>query len=229
LNKLVSTEISSVKSAWSALFEISETSDALFAFTRLIVRFISFSEMREFDDTVKDMNEFKMSLTSACESEEKNFSCSISIFSSNVVVMWSVSSRFSDENWESFLDSWLSILAHFAKRHIDFNASLSSCICDLKCVHFVCLMILFLWLLCFRYLFHASNVPCVFHMIRSHLDFVTTSKQLWFQKFLAWFDDFAQRVDFSMISCSTLMIFVVLSFISALLFREQSDKRCICR
>ncbi len=229
MNKLVSTEISSVKSAWSALFEISETSDALFAFTRLIVRFISFSEMREFDDTVKDMNEFKMSLTSACESEEKNFSCSISIFSSNVVVMWSVSSRFSDENWESFLDSWLSILAHFAKRHIDFNASLSSCICDLKCVHFVCLMILFLWLLCFRYLFHASNVPCVFHMIRSHLDFVTTSKQLWFQKFLAWFDDFAQRVDFSMISCSTLMIFVVLSFISALLFREQSDKRCICR
>ena len=211
------------------MFEISETSDALFAFTRLIVRFISFSEMREFDDTVKDMNEFKMLLTSACESEEKNFSCSISIFSSNVVVMWSVSSRFSDENWESFLDSWLSILAHFAKRHIDFNASLSSCICDLKCVHFVCLMILFLWLLCFRYLFHASNVPCVFHMIRSHLDFVTTSKQLWFQKFLAWFDDFAQRVDFSMISCSTLMIFVVLSFISALLFREQSDKRCICR
>jgi len=59
----------------------------LFAFTRLIVRFISFSEMREFDDNVKDMNEFKMSLTSACESEEKNFSCSISIFSSNVVVM----------------------------------------------------------------------------------------------------------------------------------------------
>ncbi len=43
--------------------------------------------MREFDDTVKDMNEFEMSLTSAYESEEKNFSCSISIFSSNVVIM----------------------------------------------------------------------------------------------------------------------------------------------
>ncbi len=144
LNKLISTEISSVRSAWSALFEISETSDALFAFTHLIVHFISFFEMCEFDDTVKDMNESEMSLTSACESEEKNFSRSISIFSSNVVIMWSVSSHFSDENWESFLDRWLSILAYFAQHHIDFNASLNSCICDLKCAHFVCLMILFL-------------------------------------------------------------------------------------
>jgi len=62
-------------------------SDALFAFTRLIAHFILFSEMHEFDDTVKDMNESEMSLMFACESEEKNFSCSISIFSSNVVVM----------------------------------------------------------------------------------------------------------------------------------------------
>ncbi len=76
-----------MKSAWSTLFEISETSDALFAFICLIAYFISFFEMREFDDTVKDMNEFEMSLTSAYESEEKNFSCSISIFSSNVVIM----------------------------------------------------------------------------------------------------------------------------------------------
>ncbi len=144
LNILVSTEISSVKSAWSALFEISKMSDALFAFTHLIIHFISFSEMCEFDDIVKDMNEFKMSLISAYENEEKNFSCNILIFSSNVVIMWSISSCFSNENWESFLDSWLSILTHFAKHHIDFNASFSSCICDLKCMHFVCLMILFL-------------------------------------------------------------------------------------
>jgi len=69
------------------LFEISETSDALFTFTRLIAHFISFSEMREFDDTVKNMNESEMLLTSACEDKEKNFSCSILIFSSNVVIM----------------------------------------------------------------------------------------------------------------------------------------------
>jgi hypothetical protein len=62
-------------------------SDALFIFTHLIAHFISSSEMRESDDTVKDMNESEMLLTSACENEEKNFSCSISIFSSNVVVM----------------------------------------------------------------------------------------------------------------------------------------------
>jgi len=69
------------------LFEISEISDALFTFTHLITHFILFSEMREFDDTVKDINEFEMSLTSAYEDEEKNFSCSISIFSSNIVIM----------------------------------------------------------------------------------------------------------------------------------------------
>jgi len=62
-------------------------SDALFAFTHLIIHFISFSEMCEFDDIVKDMNEFKMSLISAYENEEKNFSCNILIFSSNVVIM----------------------------------------------------------------------------------------------------------------------------------------------
>jgi len=43
--------------------------------------------MRESDDTAKDMNESEMSLTSAYENEEKNFSRSISIFSSNVVIM----------------------------------------------------------------------------------------------------------------------------------------------
>jgi len=62
-------------------------SDALFTFTCLIAHFILFSEMREFDDTVKNMNESEMLLTSACENEEKNFSCSILIFSSNVVII----------------------------------------------------------------------------------------------------------------------------------------------
>ncbi len=62
-------------------------SDALFTFTYLIARFILFFKMHKFDDTVKDMNEFEMSLMSACESEEKNFSRSISIFSSNIVII----------------------------------------------------------------------------------------------------------------------------------------------
>jgi len=61
--------------------------DALFIFTHLIAHFISSFEMRESDDTAKDMNESEMSLTSAYENEEKNFSRSISIFSSNVVIM----------------------------------------------------------------------------------------------------------------------------------------------
>jgi len=61
--------------------------DALFIFTHLITHFISSFKMREFDDTAKDMNESEMLLTSAYESEEKNFSCSILIFSSNVVIM----------------------------------------------------------------------------------------------------------------------------------------------
>ncbi len=160
-------------------------SDALFTFIHLITRFISFFKIREFDDTVKNMNESEMLLMFACESEEKNFSCSILIFSSNIVIMWSVSLCFSNENWESFLNNWLSILIHFAKHHINFNASLNSCICDLKCVHFICLMILFLWSLCFKYSFHVFNVSYVFHMIHNYLDFITTSKQLWFQKFLA--------------------------------------------
>ena len=185
LNKLISTEISSVKFTWSALFEISEVLDALSAFTHLIVCFTSSSVMCELNEIVRDMNDFAMSLTFAWEDERKNFSCSILIFFLNVVVIWSMSLHFSDENWESFLNNWLSILAYFAKHHIDLNISLSSCICDLKCAYFICWMILFLWSLCFKYSFHASNVSYVFHIICSHLDFITTSKQLWFQKSLA--------------------------------------------
>jgi len=62
-------------------------SDALFTFTHLITYFISFFEMCEFDDTVKNMNESEILLTSAYKNEEKNFSCSILIFFSNVVIM----------------------------------------------------------------------------------------------------------------------------------------------
>jgi len=137
--------------------------------------------------------------------------------------------HFNDENWESFLNSWLSILAYFAKHHIDLNALLNSYICDLKCAHFICWMILFLWSLCFRYSFHASNVFCVFHMICSRLDFITTSKQSWFQKSFAQFNDFAQRVNFLMIFCSTLIILQTLSFITVLSSRECFKDRCICR
>ncbi len=43
--------------------------------------------MREFNDIVKDMNEFEMSLMFVYKNEEKNFSCSILIFFSNVVIM----------------------------------------------------------------------------------------------------------------------------------------------
>ncbi len=170
-----------------------------------------------------------MLLTFAWEDERKNFSCSILIFFSNVVVIWSMSLHFNDENWESFLDSWLSILAHFAKHYINLSASLSSCICDLKCAHFICQMILFLWSLCFKYSFHASNVSCVFHMICSRLDFITTSKQLWFQKFLTQFDDFVKRINFSMIFYNTLIILHTLSFIIVLLFRERFKDKCIRR
>ena len=229
LNKLVSTEISSARLAWSVLFEISEVLNALFAFIHLIVCFTLSSVMHELNETVRNMNDSAMLLTFTWEDEEKNFFRSILIFFLNVIVIWLMSLHFSDKNWESFLDNWLSILAHFAKRHIDLSASLNSCICVLKCVHFVCWMILFLWSLCFRYSFHASNVSYVFHMICSHLDFITTSKQLWFQKSLAQFDDFVKKVNFSMIFCSTLIILHTFKFIIVLLSKECFKDRCIHR
>ncbi len=229
LNKLISTEISSARLTWSTLFKIFEASDALSAFTHLIICFISSFVMHELNETVRNMNDSVMLLTFAWEDEEKSFLCSISIFFSNIIIIWSMSLHFSDENWESFLDNWLSILAYFAKRHIDLNASLNSCIYDLKCAHFICQMILFLWSLCFRYSFHASNMSCVFHMICSYLDFITTSKQLWFQKSLAQFDDFVKRVNFLMIFCNTLIILHTLSFIIILSSRECFKDRCICR
>ena len=195
----------------------------------LIVCFTSSSVMRELNETVRNMNDFAMSLTFTWEDERKNFSCNISIFFLNIIVIWSMLLRFNDENWKSFLNSWLSILAHFAKHYIDLSASFSLCICDLKCVHFICRMILFLWSLCFRYLFHASNISCIFHMICNRLDFITTLKQLWFQKFLAQFNDFVKRVDFLMIFCSTLIILHTLSFIIVLSSKEWFKDRCIHR
>ena len=158
--------------------------------------------MRELNETVRNMNDFAMLLTFTWEDERKNFSRSISIFFLNVVIIWSMLLRFSDKNWESFLDIWLSILAHFAKRHIDLSASLSSCICDLKCACFICRMILFLWSLCFRYLFHASNVSCVFHMICSHL---LRAYQGWIELASASSPDLAQPL-FSFINISLFNI-----------------------
>jgi len=131
-----------------------------------------------------------------------------------------VSLHFNDENWESFLNSWLSILSHFAKHHIDLSASLSSCICDLKCARFACWIILFLWSLCFKYSFHASSVLYVFHIIYNHLDLITISEQFEFQKFFAQFDDFVKKINFSMIFCSILITLHILLFIIILLFKE---------
>ena len=229
LNKLINIEISSARSVYNALFKISETFNALSAFTLLIIYLTSSSEMHKSDDTVKNINESAMSLMSVWEDERKNFSCNILIFFSNVVVIWSVSLYFNDENWESFLNSWLLILTHFTKHHIDLNASLNSCICDLKCACFACWMILFLWSLYFRYSFYASNVLCIFHMICNHLDFITISEQFEFQKFFAQLDDFVKRVNFLIIFCNILITSHILSFIIILLFKEWFNERCICR
>ncbi len=87
LNKLVSTEISSARFAWSTLFEIFEASDALSAFTYLIICFTSSFMMHELNETVKDMNDFAMLLTFAWEDERKNFSRNILIFFLNIIVI----------------------------------------------------------------------------------------------------------------------------------------------
>ncbi len=185
LNKLISIKVSFARSVCNILFKMFKIFNTLSAFILLIVYLTSSSEMCKSNDIVKNINESAMLLTFVWENEKKNFSRNISIFSSNVVVICLLSLRFNDENWESFLNSWLSILTHFAKHHIDLNMSLSSCICDLKCAHFACWMILFLWSLCFRYSFHAFSVLCIFHIIRSRLDFITISEQFEFQKSLA--------------------------------------------
>jgi len=138
LNKFINTEINSARLTWSILFKISEVFDALSAFTHFIIYFTSSSVMHELNETVRNMNDFVMLLTFAWENEKKNFSYSILIFFLNIIVIWSMSFHFNDENWESFLNNWLSILVHFAKHHIDLSALLNSCICDLKCAHFIC-------------------------------------------------------------------------------------------
>ncbi len=208
---------------------MSEMSDALSAFILLIVYLTSSSEMHKSNDIVKSINELAISLMSVWESEKKNFSRNISIFFLNVVIIYSMSLHFNDKNWKGFLDSWLSILTHFAKHHIDLSMSLSLCIYDLKCARFACWMILFLWSLCFRYSFHVFSVLCIFHIIHSHLDFITIFEQFKFQKFFAWLNDFVKRVNFSMISCNILITLHTLSFIIILLFKEWFDEKCICR
>ncbi len=150
LNKLINIEVSSVKLAWSTLFEISNASDALSTFTCWIICLISSCNKTELNDIVNDINDFEMLLMFAWNDDEKNFFHSISVFSLNESVMWSKSLLFNDENYESFLKSWLSILTHFAKHQINFNSLLSSYICNLKCECFVSLMILFLWSLYLR-------------------------------------------------------------------------------
>jgi len=144
LNKLINIKISSARSVCSALFKMFKTFNALFTFILLIVYLTSSFKMCKSDDIVKSINEFAMLLMFVWKDEKKNFSCNISIFFLNIIVIWSVSLHFNNENWESFLNSWLSILTYFAKHHINLNASLSSCICDLKCARFACWIILFL-------------------------------------------------------------------------------------
>ena len=229
LNKLINIKVSSARFVCSTLFEMFEMFNALSAFILLIVYLISSSEMCKSNNTVKNTNEFAMSLMFIWKNERKNFSCNILIFFSNIIVIWSMLFCFNDKNWESFLNSLLSILTHFAKHHIDLSALLSSCICDLKCACFTCWIILFLWSLCFRYSFHASSVLCIFHTIRSHLDFITIFEQFEFQKFFAQLDDFVKRINFSMIFCNILITLHILSFIIVLLFKERFNERCIRR
>ena len=150
LNRLISIEVSFIKLTWSALFEILNSSDALLTFTHCIICLILFYNKIELNDTVSNINDLKMLLMSVWKNDEKNFFCSIFVFSSNDSVMWLKSLLFNKENCKSFLSSWLSILTHFAKRQIDFDFLLNLCIWDLKCEHFVSLMILFLWSLYFR-------------------------------------------------------------------------------
>ncbi len=150
LNRLISIEVSFIKLTWSALFEILNSSYALLTFTHCIICLILFYNKIELNDTVSNINDLKMLLMSVWKNDEKNFFCSIFVFSSNDSVMWLKSLLFNKENCKSFLSSWLSILTHFAKRQIDFDSLLNSCIWDLKCEHFVSLMTLFLWSLYFR-------------------------------------------------------------------------------
>ena len=72
--------------------------DALSAFILLIVCLTSSSEMCKSNNIVKNINESAMLLMFIWESERKIFSCNILIFFLNVIVIWSMSLYFSDEN-----------------------------------------------------------------------------------------------------------------------------------
>ncbi len=174
--------MSSMSLVWRTLFEISEMSDTLSAFTHWIVCFILSFKMMKFKSIIMNMNDFEMLLTFVWKKEGKILFCNTSIFFLNDVVMNLMSSHFNNENWESLLSCWLPILAHFAKHHINFNVSLSLCIYVLKWTLFVSLMILFLWSLYLRYSFQTFKVLCIFHSL---CNFDTTLMQYWFQKFFA--------------------------------------------
>ncbi len=77
------------------MFEIF---DALSAFTLLMICLTLFSEMCKSDDIIKSINEFAMLLMFIWEDEKKNFSCNILIFFLNIIVIWSMSLHFNDEN-----------------------------------------------------------------------------------------------------------------------------------
>ncbi len=128
LNRLINIEVSFIKLAWSALFEISNASDALLTFTHCIIYFISSCDKIELNDIVSNINDLEMSLMSIWKDDEKNFFHSIFVFSSNDFIMWLKSILFNEENCESFLSSWLLILTHFAKHQIDFDSLLNLCI-----------------------------------------------------------------------------------------------------
>ncbi len=88
LNRLISIEVSFIKFTWSALFEISNTSDALLTFIHCIIYLILSCNKIKLNNIVSDINDFEMLLISVWKDDEKNFFCSIFIFSSNDSVIW---------------------------------------------------------------------------------------------------------------------------------------------
>ncbi len=88
LNRLISIEVSFIKFTWSALFEISNTFDALLTFIHCIIYLILSCNKIKLNNIVSDINDFEMLLISVWKDDEKNFFCSIFIFSSNDSVIW---------------------------------------------------------------------------------------------------------------------------------------------
>jgi len=59
LNKLINIKVNFVRSAWSALFEISNASDALLIFAHWIIYLISSCDKIELNDIVSNINDLK--------------------------------------------------------------------------------------------------------------------------------------------------------------------------